>query len=159
MTTKGRQRFGLVLLVGGTGNSLETGTSADAGYTGFVAGEGNSTLVGGTGTQAQQYVTNPLGNTGTTTVTMNAGASTMIGGSGAATVIGGSGQDVFGFVEGHAGGTITIENFNSTVNLAFGGYNYSLAKPPTETIVAGNDVMTLSDGTQITFIGFNHKIF
>jgi len=71
----------------------------------------------------------------------------------------GSGHDVFGFVDGHAGGTITIENFNSTDNLAFGGYGYSLASPPTETIVAGNDVMTLSDGTQITFIGFNHKIF
>jgi Ca2+-binding RTX toxin-like protein len=90
---------------------------------------------------------------------MNAGASTMIGGSGAATVIGGSGQDVFGFVDGHAGGSITIENFNSTDNLAFGGYGYSLANPPTETLVGGNDVMTLSDGTQITFIGIDHKIF
>jgi hypothetical protein len=28
-----------------------------------------------------------------------------------------------------------------------------------ETIVSGNDVMTLSDGTQITFIGIDHKIF
>jgi hypothetical protein len=54
---------------------------------------------------------------------------------------------VFGFVDRHAGGTITIENFNSTDNLAFGGYGYSLASPPTETIVDGNDVMTLSDGT------------
>jgi Ca2+-binding RTX toxin-like protein len=147
------------LLIGGTGNAVETGTSANAGYPEFVAGVGNSTLVGGTGTQAQQYFTNPLGNTGTATVTMNAGASTMIGGSGAATVIGGSGHDVFGFVDGHAGGTITIENFNSTDNLAFGGCGYSLASPPMETIVGGNDVMTLSDGTEITFIGIDYKIF
>ncbi len=41
--------------------------------------------------------------------------------AGAATVIGGSAQDVFGFVDRHAGGMITIENFNSSDNLAFGG--------------------------------------
>jgi hypothetical protein len=113
-TLQGGSGSGSSLLIGGTGNDIETGTSANAGYTEFVAGEGNSTLVGGLGTQAQQYFTKPLGNTGTATVTM-------IGGSGAATVIGGSGHDVFGFLNGHAGGTITIENFNSSDNLAFGG--------------------------------------
>jgi autotransporter passenger strand-loop-strand repeat protein len=150
---------GSSLLIGGTGNTLEVGTGANTGSTAFVAGEGNSTLQGGTGTQAQQYFTNPLGNAGTATITMNAGASTMIGGSGASSVTGGSGQDVFGFVDGHAAGTETIFNFNSNDTLAFGGYGYSATNTPTETITNGNDLMTLSDGTVIAFIGIDHKLF
>ncbi len=38
-------------------------------------------------------------------------------------------------------------------------WGLTLARPPTETIVSGDDVMTLSDGTQITFTGIDHKIF
>ncbi|HEX3983511.1 MAG TPA: hypothetical protein VHX12_07450, partial [Acidisoma sp.] len=159
VTLQGGSGPGSSLLIGGSGNSLEIGTSADIGYTAFVAGEGNSTLLGGTGTQPQQYFTNPLGNTGTAVITMNSGASTLIGGSGASTVTGGSGADVFGFVKGHAGGSETIYNFDSRDNLAFGGYGYTATNLPTETVMDGNDVMTLTDGTVVTFIGIDHKLF
>ena len=155
---------GSSLLIGGSDNSLEIGGNGDTGYTAMVAGEGNSTLIGGTGTQAQQYFTNPLGNSGEAIIAMNNGASTVTGGSGAATVTGGSGADVFGFVYGHAGGSETIYNFHTGDNLAFSGYGYgaggSVASVPVEsTNSAGFDVMTLTDGTSITFIGIDHKIF
>jgi hypothetical protein len=90
---------------------------------------------------------------------MNAGASSMIGGSGASTVMGGTGDNVFGFVKGHAGGSETIYNFSGQDNLAFQGYGYSADLVPVETIVDGNDVMTLNDGTLITFVGVGQKIF
>ncbi len=112
--------------------------------------------IGGTGTSVE---TGTSANTGYTGFVAGEGNSTLVGGSGAATVTGGSGHDVFGFVEGHAGGTITIDNFNSTDNLPFGGYGYTLANAPTETVINGNDVLALSDGTQITFTGIDHKIF
>lgn len=159
MTLAGGSGSGATLLIGGTGDVLETGPTGDTGTTSFVAGTGNSTLLGGTGTQAQAYFTNPLGNSGTVSITMNAGASSVIGGGGASTVIGGAGNDVFGFVNGHAGGSEVIYNFSSADTLAFEGYGYSLGNAPMETIVNGNDVMTLSDGTSITFMGIDHKIF
>ncbi len=159
VTLQGGSGPGSSLLIGGSGDSLEIGTNADTGYTAFVAGEGNSTLLGGTGTQPQQYFTNPLGNTGTAVITMNSGASTLIGGSGASTVTGGSGADVFGFVNGHAGGSETIYNFSSRDDLAFSGYGYTATNLPAETVMDGNDVMTLTDGTVITFIGIDHKLF
>ncbi|MBW4023440.1 MAG: hypothetical protein HIU92_09935 [Proteobacteria bacterium] len=159
-TLRGGSGSGLSILIGGSGNSLlAAGTGASGGSTTMVAGLGNSTLVGGTGTQAQLYFTNPLGNSGTAIIAMDSGPSAMIGGSGASTVIGGGGPGIFGFVHGHAGGTETIYNFNSADNLAFGGYGYSLAAPPAETVGAGNDVMTLSDGTAITFVGIDHALF
>ena len=159
VTLYGGSGSGSSLLIGGTGNALEVGANVSSGSAEFVAGSGNSTLNGGTGTQAQSYFTNPLGNSGTVTVQMNDGASTMVGGSGAATVTAGTGSDVFGFVKGHAGGSETIVGFNSSDTLAFDGYGYSLGNAPAETVVNGNDVMTLGDGTTITFEGVDHKLF
>jgi hypothetical protein len=45
--------------------------------------------------------------------------------------------------------------------LAFAGYGYGYGAGtmPIETVAGGNDVMTLNDGTAITFIGIDHKIF
>lgn len=83
-------------------------------------------------------------------ITMNTGASTVTGGSGA---------DVFGLVKGHAGGSETIYNFNSSDKLAFSGYGYTATNLPAETVMDGNDVMALTDGTVITFIGIDHKLF
>lgn len=144
-------------LVGGTGNSLLTVTGANS-----VAVAGPSGITGideSTSTGPETITTNPTGNSGTLVATLGSGADTVVGGSGASTITAGSGNDVFGFVAGHAGGTEVIVGFNSSDNLAFSGYDYSLANPPSEEVTASGDVMTLTDGTKILFVGIDHKLF
>jgi hypothetical protein len=169
--------------VGGTGNSIVGGSGSIWG----VASGDNSTLVGGSAvslftvtgsnnlvvagsggptgvdlsgtTGPEQVTTNPLGNSGTLVATLGSGADTVIAGGGASTITAGSGNDVFGFVDGHAGGSVVIIGFNASDNIAFGGYGYSATNVPTETVTSGGDVMTLSDGTTILFAGLDHKLF
>jgi hypothetical protein len=72
----------------------------------------------------------------------------------------GSGADVFGFVLGHAGGAESILGFNGKDTLAFSsGYGYSLTNAPSETVGSLGDVITLSDGTTITLVGYEAKVF
>lgn len=169
--------------IGGSGSSVTGGSGNIAG----VASSSNSTLVGGTGTSlftvngannlvaagqsgttgvdlsqsagGNTITTNPLGNSGTLIATLSNGADSVIGGGGASTITAGSGNDVFGFVNGHAGGSEVIIGFSSNDTLAFGGYGYSLTNAPTETVTSGSDVITLSDGTTITLVGVDHKLF
>lgn len=169
--------------IGGSGSSVTGGSGDIAGS----ASASNSTLVGGTGTSlftvtgsnnlvvagqsgttgvdlsqttgAETLTTNPLGNSGTLVATLGSGADSVIGGSGASTITAGSGNDVFGFVNGHAGGSEVIVGFTSNDTLAFGGYGYSLTNAPTETVTGGSDVITLTDGTTITLVGVDHKLF
>jgi Ca2+-binding RTX toxin-like protein len=149
-------------LVGGSGNSIfhVTGANSEA-----VAGPGP----GVTGideshsTGPENISTNPNGNSGTLVAELGSGADTVTGGSGASTIVGGSGNDVFGFVNGHAGGSEVILNYTSSDNIAFQGYGYSLTNPPAETLTSfdgiASDVIKLSDNTTITLVGVNHKIF
>ncbi|MCB8875728.1 hypothetical protein [Acidisoma silvae] len=144
-------------LIGGSGNSIFTVTGANS-----LAVAGPSGITGidaSTATAPITIATNPNGNSGTLVAKLGSGADSVIGGSGASTVTAGSGKDVFGFVNGHAGGTEVIIGFNSSDNLAFGGYGYSANNLPTETVTSAGDVMTLTDGTQILFAGVDHKIF
>ncbi|MBW4024962.1 MAG: hypothetical protein HIU92_17835 [Proteobacteria bacterium] len=103
--------------------------------------------------------TNPLGNSGTMIAILGSGADSVIGGSGASSILGGSGNDVFAFINGHAGGSEVIVGFTASDNLAFGGYSYSGSNLPGEAVGPIGDVITLSDGTTITLAGINHKIF
>lgn len=149
-------------LVGGSGNSLFTVTGANSLA---VAGPGPGvTGIDESGSTGPETIaTNPLGNSGTLVAFLGSGADSVIGGGGASTIVGGSGNDVFGFVDGHAGGSEVILNYTSSDNLAFSGYGYSSDNVPTETIGTFNgeasDIMTLSDGTKITFVGIDHKLF
>lgn len=151
-------------LYGGTGTAASTligGTNTTefaegSGTTVMVAGTGNSTIDGLTGTGNEAVYTSPISKTGTALIALNNAADTVIGGSGSATVIGGSGGDVYGFVNGYAGGSIVIEGFNASDNIAFG--NYSGNPIASETVANGSDVMTLTDGTTITFVGIDHKL-
>ena len=80
-----------------------------------------------------------------------------MGGSGNSSIYSGTGNDVFGFVNGHAGGNETIFNFNSSSTLVFGGYG---ATPiASENVVGGSDVIKLTDNTTITLSGIDHKVF
>jgi Ca2+-binding RTX toxin-like protein len=105
-----------------------------------------------------------LGNSGTLVATLSAtGADTVVGGSGHASITGGGGHDVFAFVAGHGGGTETISGFTTSDTFAFSSsYGYTAATPPPEQVVNGNDVITLTDGTEITtitLVGIDYKLF
>jgi serralysin len=149
-------------LVGGSGNSIFTVTGANSlAVSGPGPGVTGINEAGSTG--AEVIATNPLGNSGTLVATLGSGADTVIGGSGASTINGGSGNDVFGFIKGHAGGSEVIFNFTAKDNLAFGGYGYSATDLPAEHVAAfigvTSDVITLNDGTTITLVGIDHKLF
>jgi Ca2+-binding RTX toxin-like protein len=148
-------------LVGGTGISLFSVTGANSLA---VAGPSGITGINETASTGPETIaTNPNGNSGTLVATLGSGADTVIGGSGASTITGGSGNDVFTFVKGHAGGTEVIFNYTKADNIAFAGYGYTSTIVPTETIgsFAGvtSDIMTLSDGTKITLVGQETKLF
>jgi Ca2+-binding RTX toxin-like protein len=165
-------------LEGGSGSSVITG---GAGATTLVAGTAASTLIGGTGPTLMlargagadeivagsgatsvngTYGSGPeqiFAGSGADFVALGAGADTMIAGSGVASVSGGAGPDVYGFIDGHAGGSEIISGLKPTDILAFGGYN---GDPITsEGVFAGSDLITLKDGTVILVLGVDHKIF
>ncbi|MCB8876232.1 beta strand repeat-containing protein [Acidisoma silvae] len=166
-------------LVGGSSNSNQL--YGGAGASTLVAGSGASTLVGGSGpTLLMANGANPdeiVAGSGASTVNglygsgpeavfagsggdiiaLGSGADSAFGGSGVASIIGGSGPDVYGFVNGHAGGSDIIVGLKANDVIAFGGYG---ATPITsEGVVKGSDLITLSDGTVILLAGIDHKIF
>jgi Ca2+-binding RTX toxin-like protein len=109
------------------------------------------------GTGNEVFTTSPVGNVGTVVMGLNNAADTVVGGSGASTVVGGSGKDVYGFVKGHAGGSEVIIGLKTTDVVAFDGYGSNPIA--SEVVKNGADVVTLTDGTSITFEGYDHKIF
>lgn len=144
-------------LVGGTTASLITVTGANSLA---VAGQAGITGINETGATGQEMIaTNPLGNSGTLVADLGAGATTVIGGSGTSTINVGSGADAFIFVAGHAGGSEYIFGFSGKDNLGFAGYGYSSSNLPVETVTALGDTLTLTDGTKVTLVGIDHKIF
>jgi hypothetical protein len=146
-------------LVGGIGNSIFTVTGSNS-LAVSGPGPGVTGINEAASTGPEVIATNPLGNSGTLVATLGSGADTVLGGSGASTINGGNGDDVFGFIKGHAGGSEVIFNFTPRDNLAFGGYGGSV---PVEQVATFNgvssDVITLNDGTKITLVGIDHKIF
>jgi hypothetical protein len=150
-------------LIGGTGNSGFTVAGAGSLAVGGYAGSTAIALAETTG--GAEIATNPLpGATATLVATLSSnGADSVIGGGGSATITGGGGNDVFGFVNGHAGGSEVIIGFTSSDTFAFGGYGYSATNGPTESYdtpgATGSDVITLTDGTTIALVGIDHKVF
>jgi len=77
-------------------------------------------------------------------------------GSGAATVIAGTGADIFGFVNGSAGGSITVLNFNAAIDqVDLQGYAAGARGRAAQVAVTaqGNTTMVLPDQSRITFVG------
>jgi hypothetical protein len=144
-------------LVGGTGNTIASVSGANSLA---VAGSSGVTGIDESGSTGPETIaTNPLGNSGTLVAFLGSGADSVLGGGGASTIEGGSGNDVFAFINGHAGGSEVIYNFTAIDNFAFAGYGYSATNLPTEAVGTLGDVITLSDGTTITLVGIDHKIF
>ena len=86
-----------------------------------------------------------------------AGNETFFAGHGNATVIGGSGADLYGFVNGLAGGTETVFGFNTAkgdlISLQGYGPNEAQNDLANAAVAGGNTTLTLSDHTQVTFMG------
>lgn len=80
-----------------------------------------------------------------------------VAGSGNVTLTGGAGDDVFLFKNGYAGGHDYVTDLGATdiVNLAYYGYNQQgIDQMIASAVVSGgSSTVTLSDSTQITFIG------
>ena len=144
-------------LVGGSGGTQINLTGASTGD--HVVGGTGVTVVDASQTTGNLEVdTNPSG-TGTTEAVLGTGADSFIGGGGTSYVAAGSGADVFGFVQGTAGGTEYIFGYNAKDNIAFQGYGYSATNPPTENVVNGTDIIKLGDGTTIYLVDYGHKLF
>lgn len=172
---------GAALLDGSTGRSA-TYFSAGTGNETLIGGHGPSVLIGGENTVEITQGRGPAtliggsGNTvingaegsgtelvsagsGSTLINLNNAADTVLGGSGASTISAGDGKEVYGFINGLAGGNETVIGFNSNDILAFAGYGYSAQNVPSETLTAAGDQMKLSDGTTILLVDYHQKIF
>lgn len=142
---------GASTLVGGSGPTIMLGNGA--GPEELVAGSGATTINGTSGTGPEAIFT----GSGAAIIAMGSGADSLIGGSGVSSVIGGATPDIYGFIDGHAGGSEIILGLKATDTLAFGGY----AGNPiaSEGVIAGSDLIRLSDGTLLLLQGIDHKIF
>ena len=148
-------------LIGGAGDSVvassgnETLVSSSAGNNTLQAGTGNAVVVlnGGNNTVMG-------GSAGTDVIWAGAGNSVinteaanvmLVGGAGNTSVTAGSGMDIFAFVNGQAGGSMTINNFNTatdSINLV--GYGANTASVASS---GGSTTITLADKTQIQLVG------
>jgi Ca2+-binding RTX toxin-like protein len=144
---------GASTLIGGSGTTTEF--AKGSGPVELVAGTDGTTIMAGQyGTGVETFFTAP---STTAIMALNGAADTVVGGTGHSTVLGGTGPDVYGFLNGHAGGTEEIEGIKANDILIFGGYTrYPIAS---EGVVNGSDTITLTDGTVITLVGFAHKVF
>lgn len=142
---------GASTLVGGTGPTLmlANGSAPDL----MVAGTGATTINAATGSGPEMV----FAGAGPTFVALGTGADTMIGGTGVAHVSGGTGSNVYGFIDGHAGGQEVIGGLSATDTIVFGGYGGDPIIA--EGVISGGDLITLSDGTLILLQGIDHKVF
>jgi serralysin len=153
-TLLGGSGTGASTLIGG-GNVVEF--ARGSGPTTFIAGTGHSIIDGATGSGPELIFTSAVGKDATALIALNNAADTVVGGSGNSTVIGGGGPDLYGFIAGHAGGSETIFGLKADDAILFGGYG----KTPiaSESVSNGSDAIKLSDGTTITLVGIDHKLF
>jgi hypothetical protein len=172
---------------GGGGGSLDTGSNASVIAKGAGNGSLTlaltttaqpATSVGNDGVQdyvmvlpesgavtvaGAQFITTDTGaklvdtSSGDPVIAVGMGNSTLIGGGGNSNVVAEGGNDIYGFLNGHAGGQEDIYNFNSSDQLAFGGYTGDPIR--TETVGATGDLIQLTDGTIINLVGVNHTVF
>jgi Ca2+-binding RTX toxin-like protein len=167
-------------LSGGTGPDLFIGGSA--GHNLITAGTGLATLVGSaSGDQlfangADPQILYAGGGRETLSGANASGADTFVGGSGKDLIIGnttndtflaGSGNEtitasptagnVFEFIYGQAGGKVLVQDLFSATQVSLDLEGYGGASP-TQTLTKGGLVVSLSDGTQITFQNIHSDI-
>ncbi len=109
-------------------------------------GAGSLSFIGGSGTDSV------IAGSGAVLLTGNADTLTFTAGSGSASIVAGSGHEVYDLVHGAAGGTISISNFNASLDtLHLQGYP-SAAVMSTQT-AAGSTNVVLTDDTRLTLVG------
>ncbi len=121
--------------------SLTTGVAGAA----VMAGTGQVSITGGAGADTL------FGGSGSDSFSLGGGADRVSFGSGAASVTGGTGADTYVFTSGEAG-TVTITGFKQgTDQLKYNGFVGPAVS--SGTIVGGNTLLTLSDGTTVDLVG------
>ena len=136
-------------LFGAANAAVSLGGSAGA--TIFVAATGNETLNG-----AASGADNTLwSGSGHDVLVGGSGNDMLAGGAGSATLSGGGGANLFFVTDGHAGGALTITDFTSQDQAGLFGYGGAAASTALRGAASagGNTTLTLSDNTQITFLG------
>lgn len=140
----------------GTGRSVNTvvgaGGSERVYERGISGGSGASTLVGGAGDTLMM-----ANGAAPDLIVAGAGATAVDGTTGSGGVQIFAGADVYGFVNGHAGGTVIIDGLKTTDTIVFAGY----AGDPiaAEGVVQGSDLITFQDGTNSLLLNVDHPIF
>jgi hypothetical protein len=134
--------YGSLDFVGGQGSAVLGGVSGQESVSG---GTGNVSLVGGGGG------THFVAGSGNAQVTLTpAGGTVIFGGGHCAVTQAASGAAViYDFIAGHGGGADTITGFRPGVDqLVFQGVHVTAS-----VIAGGSTMLTLTDGTHVTFAG------
>ena len=132
-------------VTGQIGNSGLISLSTGAAGAAVVAGAGRVSITGGAGADTL------FGGSGTDAFSLGGGADRVTFGSGTASVTGGTGTDTYVFASG-AAGTVTIAGFKQgTDQLKYTGFVGPAVS--SGTIVGGNTLLTLSDGTTVDLVG------
>lgn len=138
-------------LFGGSGSNINYANQGTGSITGalFVAGSGNETLNAAGSNSANTF----WGGTGADSMVGGSGNDLMIAGTGSGTMAGGAGNNIFEFLNGHAGGNYTISDFSSNDLLALFGYGSAAGANAiaNATVSGGSTHIMLGDNTQITF--------
>ena len=164
---------GQFILAGGSGNQTVVGTTGFSGNAvifsegggsvvlfgntdgnELVAGAGNVTLNAGGASGGEVF----FAGTGDDLIVGSSGTNFIQAGPGNDTLVGGTGVNVFQVGHGVAtGGSELIANWNAADHLYLPGYGAAgangLPAGAAITVVNGSAVLSLDDGTQITFLG------
>ncbi len=152
----GQGSVGSTIFGGGNGDViLARGSGANE----VVAGAGNETLTGVGSTGNNIFFTGLGANAATAadSITGGSGNNTFFAGSGQSTInLAGGASDIVAIVNGRAGGAVTLQNFNtSTDQVELQGYapGTAAAAISQNATLNGGALLTLSDNTQIYFMG------
>ena len=154
-------------VVGATGTSNSAVLFAENGGIMNLVGNTDNVLVAGAGSATLNGI-GALGNNiffaglGSDSIVAGAGSNTLVGGPSSDTLIGGRNVNAFEFNGAFASlGNELIGNWNSRDRLILSGYGAptapgGLPAHATKAVLNGSEVLTLSDGTRITFMGIAH---
>ena len=144
---------GGALMFSENGGSLTLFGNTDNNF--LVAGSGNATLNAGAASGSNVF----FAGTGNDAIIAGSGANVIAGGPGSDTLVGGAGTNLFEVTRAFAaGGSELIGNWSASDQLYLFGYGAAtghrgLPAGASVAVVNGSEVLTLSDGTRITFLG------
>jgi Ca2+-binding RTX toxin-like protein len=141
------------LVYGSVGGGVFTGGSAGGNV--LLGGTGAVTLFGG---GANDYLQG--GSNGNNSIKAAGGNSTLVASSGGSdTLTAGTGTDTLSFAAEVANKNYTVTGYNATDLLQIDSAHYGSATiPGADKVSGGNSVLTLSDNTKITLIGYTGSL-